>query len=151
MKTTIQKIYAALQADVALAAVIKSWSLGGINKNQLIFPFCNIGPPDMSIETYTIGNHGSDEEVYNIRIQFGTRSLMPEVAYYGDSASNVKGILEICDLAKAVCRGNLFDGAFTRPASVTRIITDMNHTSGEFIWVAEITVNGRRKVTRTRP
>ena len=151
MKLTAQKIYTALTTDVTLAAYVKEFTMGACDASKLMFPFVNLGEIDEIIDPQTIGNRGSDEYTFEVRIEFGTRELTPDLAYFGDAATGVKGILDVSDDLRSLCRDNLFDGAFYRPAIITRTRIVRFTVGGDWIQLGEMAFMGRRKVRRTRP
>lgn len=151
MRETIQKIYAAISADATLTAYVKSFSMGGLDEvTRLLFPFVNIGTIEDYIDPLTIGPTGrGNQSTFSVSVTFGIKSTIPELAYYGDDANGIKGILHMCDDLKTICAGNMFDGAFYTPALVRRVRTDYVKSSADWVWVGEIAIEGRRKEVRS--
>lgn len=153
MYDAITNIYSVLSADPTLAAYVKIFSKGGLKKNQMEYPFVNIGRIEIpGIEETGIGGIGAGGyTTFTVGIECGIMSQIPEDAYYGNAGRGEKGILQLLDDIRAVCRANTFNCTFTHPAQITRVTTDVGiMETGEWVWVAECTLEGRRKENRIR-
>jgi len=153
MKTVVSNIFSALEDDATLSYV-RTFSKGGVSLLKIDFPFVNIGRTRGPILAETIGIGGHDSYQYSVTIQFGTKSMEPEVSYFGKSASGdraiIKGVIDLLDDIVAVCRGNRFDGAFTAPANITDAVTDIiRDEQKNWVWVGEITIEGYKRTKRT--
>jgi len=150
MRTVVENVYDEIvAAKAATFPQVNQFTKGYWESTKLIFPFINIGRIESETESLTIGPRGSDEIKFTLYIEFGTKSIVPELAYAGDDDTN--GLLHIADALREFCRGRLFSGAFTRPAEVTGRRTDVVlHPSG-WVWVGELKLVGRRKVQRLQP
>jgi hypothetical protein len=151
MRETVQKIYTAISTDAGLMSYMKEFSMGGLREvTRLRFPFVNVGYIEDMPEAQTIGpNSRGDLSVFSISITFGTKSTIPEMAYYGDDVNSIKGILHMCDDLRTLCINNFFDGAFSQPSRVRSVRTDYLKSSADWVWVGEMIVEGRRKQLRT--
>jgi len=150
MKAVVENIYDVLSNDASLS-YIKAWRKGGTEKTELIFPFINIGPIGETVNAQSIGTRGSDESVFTVSIYFGQKSRVPELAYYGDAVTGFKGILDIADDLRDLCRANQFNCTFTRPANIIKVDTGFRLLGGEMLWMGVLTLEGRRKEQRVRP
>lgn len=151
MYNAITQIYSVISTDATLAAYVRQFTKGGINKNFMEYPFINVGMIESSIEETGIGGIGAGGyNTMSVSIECATKSTIPEVAYYGDAGLGVKGILQLLDDLRALCRSNTFNCTFTIPAQIVRVRTDVLATQAEWIWVAECTLEGRRKENRIR-
>jgi len=150
MRDTIDKIFNEIYAvkDTTFSQV-KQFTKGGWETTRLMFPFINIGRVEDVVTSQTIGRLGNDESVFTVYIEFGTKHLVPEIAYFGDATT--KGLLHIADDLRHFCRGRMFDGAFTRPAAVRRVRTDVINDDADWIFVGELLLEGRRKEKRLQP
>ena len=151
MYDAVDNIYSVLENDATLSAYVKQFTKGGINKNFMQYPFINVGHVEMNIEETGIGGIGAGGyNIMKVAIECGTKSTIPEVAFFGDAGQGVKGILQMLDDIRAVCRANTFNCTFTIPAKIIRVVTDVITVKAEWIWVAECTLEGRRKEPRLR-
>ncbi len=152
MYDAITQIYSVLSNDPVLKAYVKVFSKGGLQKNQMESPFINVGRVDWDIEETGIGGIGAGGyKRISVDVECGTFSPIPEDAFYGNAGSGVKGILQLLDDIESVCRANTFNCTFTIPAQIRRGTTDVGiMESGEWAWVAAITIEGLRKVNRIR-
>jgi hypothetical protein len=151
MYNAITNIYSVISNDATLKAYVKQFTKGGIDKNFLQYPFVNVGRIEAGIEETGIGGIGAGGyATISVAIECATRSAVPEDAYYGNAGRGEKGILQLLDDIRALCRANTFNCTFTHPAQIVRVRTDVLSTSGEWIWVAECSLEGRRKENRVR-
>lgn len=143
LKSTIDNIYTLLSTSAALTARIKFFGRGNLDKSHIIFPFISIGAPSDIVNAQTIGKGGSDEHTMNLPIYVGHRSRVDEEAF--------NEMLQSLDDITDICRGEYFSNSLTRPANILTVRTGYEIMSGEFLWIGEVMIEGRRKEPRLKP
>jgi hypothetical protein len=161
MKTLITNVYTAL-----LALTVTGQRLDYIKKIYradpgasviLEYPSICIGAVSLDTKAQTLGrggigsaNNGQDETTFRMNIFAATRNHDGQTAFFGDSTTGEKGILDVCDDLRNIIRGEYFSGTLSMPANITNIQTNYIVETAGHIWVAQLSVEGRRQEKRPR-
>lgn len=116
-KELINAIYNELSGDTTLSGYVAEFGRGFLGAVDNM-PFVQVDILSEEIEPLTIGPRGKDRHTYTFSIECGVYNLASDAALLGDDSN--KGILDLVDDIKNVCRTNKFD-VFAEPVEVTDI------------------------------